>query len=217
MLFETARVNLGVSSEILNSVKVNLFHPQPVVRVGLAKWLEQVGVCHFSVKSSATELLDSSEDEILLLGIESIQGLDGDAFRRLERCFAQKTVVLATRGQLDRFGWRLPKNIGSLISPCSALGEFVHAIRSVTNRNAYMDPSLSATWSRVATEAGFELTNRQLQVLRLVANGKTSVQIAALLGLRKKTIENHSAAIKERMCVASAAEMVNKAHLRGIC
>ena len=211
------RINLELCSETLNSVKVNVFHLQPVVCVGLTTWLEEAGVSDFSVKESAIELLDSGEDDILLLDIESIPGFDACSYERLEQCFAKRTIVVATAEQLDRFGGRLPRNVGCLMPPCGAFDDFVLAILAVTNGSAYVDPSLAATWDRVLAEPDFELTNRQLEVLRLVAKGMTSVQIAAVLGLRPKTIENHRAAIKDRMGVVSAAEMINKAHKRGIC
>ena len=212
-----SRVNLKAYSGILNTVKVSIFHRQPVVRVGFSTWLEQAGIFRSSVKATATELLDSCDDEILLLDVASIQGLDTNSFNRLKRHWATKTIVVATRDQLNRLGWRIPENIGSLIPPCGAFDDFVQAILSVTHQSTYVAPGLLAAWNRVLVEPSFELTNRQLQVLRLVASGKTSVQIAGLLGLSPKTVENHRAAIKDRMGVVCAAEMVNKAHKRGIC
>ena len=212
-----SQVNVEVCKQLLTSIKVNAFHHHPVFCAGLSSLLEQVGVCHFSIKSSAAELVNSCEDEALLLDIDSILRLDSSSFQRLEKCLAKKTAVIATREQLDRLGGRLPENIGSLISPRASLEEFVHAIVALTNQRTYVDSNLATTWERVLSDPGFELTNRHLQVLRLVARGKTSVQIASLLGVRPKTVENHRAAIKERMGVVSAAEMVNEAHKRGIC
>lgn len=209
-------VNLDAYAEILDSVRVNFFHLQPVVCIGLAAWLEQAGIGYFSAKESATDLLNSGEDEILLLDLESIQGFNACSFLRWKQRFAPNTAVVATVEQLDRFGGLLPENNGSLISPCGVLEDFVHAILGVTNRSSYVAPSLSATWDRVLAAPRFELTYRQTEILRLVANGKTSAQIAGLLGLRPKTVENHRAAIKERMGVFSAAEMVNVAHKRGL-
>ena len=217
MLSEMTRVNVEVCSKILNSVRVNAFHLQPVVCIGLARWLEQAGVGYFRVKASVTELLDSREDEILLLDIEAIHSLDAYSLQHLERCFAPRTIVVATCKQLERFGGQLPENIGSLVPPYGDSDDFIRAILAVTDHSTYIDPSLSATWDRVLEEPSFELTNRQLEILQLVADGKTSLQIAGLLGVRPKTVENHRAAIKERMGVVSAAEMVNVAHKRGIC
>ena len=204
-------------TKVLAAVKVNAFHLQPVFCAGLAAWLQDAGVFRFSVKTSVTKLLESHEDETLLLGIESIPSLDAYSFERLKQCCAPRAAVVATRDQLSRLGGRLPKNIGSLVSPCGTSEDFVQAILATTNSNTYVDPKLSATWDRVLAGPGFELTQRQLEVLQLVAKGKTSVQIAKLLGVRPKTVENHRAAIKERMGVVSAAEMVNEAHKRGIC
>ena len=218
---EVSQVNAEVCVEygkqVLTSTKVSAFHHHPVFCAGLSLLLKQVGVGHFSVKASAAELLNSCEDEALVMDIESIQELDSSSFQRLEQCFAQQTAVVTTRAQLERLGGRLPKNIGSLISPRATLEEFVHAIIALTNQSTYVDPKLVNSWNRVLADPGFELTNRHLQVLRLVARGKTSVQIASLLGVRPKTVENHRAAIKERMGVVSSAEMVNEAHKRGYC
>ena len=211
------RDNLDVCVDVLSSIKVSAFHLHPVVCVGLAALLKEAGVCHFSVKASAAEVLNSRGDEILLMDIESFYRLEPCLSQRLEQCCAPKTVIVASSEQLDRLGGRLPENIGSLISPCSSLEDFVDAIVAVKNQETYVDPNLSMIWSRLLAEPCIELTNRQLEVLQLVAKGKTSVQIAGLLGVRPKTVENHRAAIKERMGVVSAAEMVNEAHKRGIC
>ena len=211
------RVNLEICAEVLASVKVSAFHRHPVVCAGLSALLKHAGVRHFSLKTSASEVLHSRGDEILLLDIESIQRLDPFSFQRLEQHCAPRTAIVATCEQLDRLGGRLPKNIGSLLSPCGALEDFIHAVIALTEQKTYLDPKLSATWTRVMAEPGVELTKRQLEILQLVARGKTSVQIAGLLGVRPKTVENHRAAIKERMRVVSAAEMVFKAHKRGIC
>ena len=211
------RVNLEVCTETLRSVRVNAFHLHPVVCLGWAALLHEAGVNQFSAKTSVTELLNSGHNEILLLDIESIHGLDSYSISRLEQDYAPKAVVVATPGQLVRLGGRLPTNIGSLVSPRGALENFVRAIVAVARREAYVDPSLLATWHRIQAAPSIELTSRQLEVLHLVAEGKTSVQIAGMLGVRPKTVENHRAAIKDRMRVVSAAEMINEAHKRGIC
>ena len=128
MLLVMLSLNTEVCTEDLTSTKVSAFHLHPVFCVGLAAWLEEAGVCQFCVKASAIELLDSSEDELLLMDIKSIQELDPCSFKRFEQGCAQRTIVVTTCEQLDRFGAGIPKNIGGLVSPRGVMQEFISAM-----------------------------------------------------------------------------------------
>ncbi len=55
------------------------------------------------------------------------------------------------------------------------------------------------------------LTRRELDVLRLLAKGNTNRQIASLLGLSMRTVENHRANLMGKLGLASRVELVNYA------
>ena len=79
----------------------------------------------------------------------------------------------------------------------------------------------SARWSSRATghataPALARLSEREQEVLRRTADGATSKEIAAALGLRPKTVENHRARILAKLGVANAAAAVRVALARGL-
>ena len=68
---------------------------------------------------------------------------------------------------------------------------------------------MTDTWGELKNS--IQLTARQVEIVRLVADGNSSKQIAALLNLSPKTVQNHRAEIMRRLSVVSAAEMISKA------
>jgi DNA-binding NarL/FixJ family response regulator len=60
-------------------------------------------------------------------------------------------------------------------------------------------------------EAGSELTSREMDVLRLVVDGKTNDQIGVALGISVKTVENHLHTIFQKMDVISRVEAAVRA------
>jgi two-component system response regulator NreC len=85
------------------------------------------------------------------------------------------------------------------------------AVRAVCQGNRYVSPSLDGR------PAGEEpLTPREREVLRLIALGHTSVEVAEQLGLSPRTIETHRARIHRKLGVVSRAELVRYALQRGM-
>jgi Response regulator containing a CheY-like receiver domain and an HTH DNA-binding domain len=96
----------------------------------------------------------------------------------------------------------------------------VHAIREVVRGEIYLSPGVS----RIVVDgylsgdrpAGDPLAPRERQVLQLVAEGKTSKEIAVLLGLTVKTAESYRARVMEKLDVHETAGLVRYAIRHGI-
>ena len=78
-----------------------------------------------------------------------------------------------------------------------------------------MDHLLTKTLDEITRNGTTVLTNRQMQILRMVATGDSSREIASKLRLSRRTVENHRARILERLSVNSASEMVEVARQNG--
>jgi len=96
--------------------------------------------------------------------------------------------------------------------------EILRAIHAVHRGEIYVPPSMTRALlhQAVTTEhrrvsALDALTRRELDVLRLLAKGNTNRQIAALLGLSMRTVENHRANLMGKLGVVSRVELVNYA------
>src|SRR3954470_432689 len=105
----------------------------------------------------------------------------------------------------------------------SATDDLVHAIRTVAAGGTYLDPNLAGRLVDVyidrrpdgpAAEPG-ELTDRESEVVRLIALGHSNKEIAARLEISVKTVETHKARSLEKLDLHSRADLVRYALQRG--
>ncbi|MBZ0090109.1 MAG: response regulator transcription factor [Thermoanaerobaculia bacterium] len=96
--------------------------------------------------------------------------------------------------------------------------EILQAIRAVSHGDIYVHPAMTRALLHqpVTTEhrrgtAVEELTRRELEVLRLLVKGNTNRQIASLLNLSMRTVENHRANLMGKLGLVSRVELVNYA------
>lgn len=103
----------------------------------------------------------------------------------------------------------------------SAPAELIHAIRAVAAGGKYMDPKLAAkvmdnySDRAVRGEAKSSLTDRESEVLRLIALGYSNKEIAARLSLSVKTVEVHKANAMRRLNITSRIDLVRYAIFQG--
>lgn len=98
------------------------------------------------------------------------------------------------------------------------VAHLIRAIREVTRGGVYVSPSVSTTVapaSLAKTDFPLDrLTRRERQVLQLIAEGKKTKEIAALLGVKIKTAESHRTRIMRRVNIHETANLVRYA-IRG--
>jgi DNA-binding NarL/FixJ family response regulator len=101
-----------------------------------------------------------------------------------------------------------------------AASDLVHAIHEVAGGGLYLSPEISeivlSAWQDKAKLDRDPLTPRGQEVLRLVAEGKTTKEIARALGLSVKTAEAHRTRIMERLEIHDTAGLVRYAIRRGL-
>ena len=88
-----------------------------------------------------------------------------------------------------------------------ATGVVVAAVRGAVRGEGYFSPPVAAkmtAWARGEGPDG--LTEREVEVLRLVAEGKTNRQIGVALGISEKTVEKHLRGLFAKLGVASRVE-----------
>ena len=97
--------------------------------------------------------------------------------------------------------------------------EILEAIHAASRGDIYVHPAMTrallhqpvATEHRRGSPVVDALTPREIDVLRLLARGNTNRQIAVLLGLSVRTVENHRANLMGKLGLASRVELVNYA------
>jgi DNA-binding NarL/FixJ family response regulator len=113
--------------------------------------------------------------------------------------------------------------LGYLLKDC-ALEELVKAIRTVMRQKTYISPGLSDIlikdfanhWGGAPVSAYVVLTTREREVLQLMAEGKSTHQIAGSLSVSSKTVEAHRKQIMNKLGLHSIAELTKYAIRQGL-
>ncbi|HEX8773671.1 MAG TPA: response regulator transcription factor [Pyrinomonadaceae bacterium] len=175
-----------------------------------------------SAVASAQELLP----DIVVMDV-SMPQLNGlKATEKLKQVCPQVKVLTLTRhtdyGYLQQL---LRAGASGYVLKQSPPTELLHAIRAVAAGGKYLDPAVAGqvigSYSertaplRVAAQGGRELSEREAEVLRLIAWGYSNKEIAARLDISVKTVEAHKANAMKRLNITSRIDIVRFALLQG--
>jgi len=174
--------------------------------------------------ANGPELLDAARrlrPDVIVTDI-SMPGLNGlDALPQLKAETAStRVVVLTMHNDAELAARALRAGASGFLLKESAGEELVHAIEHALNGRVYLAPALTmdvmARMSRPPGETGPVLTPRQVEVLRLIAEGKRMKEIASVLNLSPRTVETHKYEMMELLGLHSTAELVRYALEHGL-
>ena len=94
--------------------------------------------------------------------------------------------------------------------------ELVKAVRLAARGRTYLQPEVGARLAAQPAEALDELSDRELEVLRLIALGYTNIEISERLQISNRTVESHRAHIQQKLHLAKRSELVRYALDRGM-
>jgi two-component system, NarL family, response regulator NreC len=98
----------------------------------------------------------------------------------------------------------------------AADAELVQAVRSAAAGDTYLQPALGARLASADSREADELSERERDVLRLIALGHTNAEVAEQLYISIRTVESHRAHIQQKLRLSSRAELVRYALERGL-
>ena len=128
-----------------------------------------------------------------------------------------RMVSLATQTDRTLFFDFLPLDVGAAgyVLKNADAAELEMAVRAVARGDGYLSPAVARHVVRGAVRRGesdtTQLTPRQREILQLIAEGASTKQIAAKLGLSVKTVETHRAKLMERLDIHDVAGLVRYA------
>ena len=126
-------------------------------------------------------------------------------------------VVLTMQAETAFARQALQSGVIGYVLKDAADAELVQAVRLAAEGKTYLQPSLGA---RLASEpepgAGDDLSERETEVLRLIAFGHTNAEIAEQLFLSVRTVESHRAHIQQKLGLTTRSELVRYALDHGL-
>jgi two-component system, NarL family, response regulator NreC len=162
--------------------------------------------------------VDGYRPHVLVLDLGMPDGSSSETIRQLRERAPETQIVIVTMEENPVFAQRaLVAGALGFVLKDRADEELAEAIRLAARGEQYLSPCVALPlhdMQRVVAED--KLTVREVEVLRLIALGHTSVEIATLLQLSPRTVETHRARIHRKLGLATRAELVGYALRRGL-
>jgi DNA-binding NarL/FixJ family response regulator len=206
------------------TIRVVLADDHQLVRQSLKALLEREG---FQVAGEASDgqealrLVPNVCPDVAILDI-SMPILNGlDAARELKKSSPKTKTILLTQHDEDQYVTEaLRAGVRGYVLKNQAATDLVHAIQQVCRGEIYLSPSISRTvveaFLSKTTLPTDPLTSRERQILQLIGEGKSSKEIAALLGISIKTAESHRTRLMRKLDIHELASLVRYAIRRGL-
>lgn len=212
----------------MTRIRVMIVDDHALVREGitaLLKFYEDVEVVGEAADGlEAIDRLAKLRPDIVLMDIAmpGLGGLEATVEIR-KRDPGVKVIVLSQYDDMEYVNRFLNANVSGYILKKAVGGELIAAIRAVAKGECYLHSSIASKVidgyvGKTAGSAGpyDRLTDREKQVLKLVAEGNTHKEIASNLGISVKTAVAHNTNICEKLGLHSKAELIKFAIQKGI-
>lgn len=196
----------------------------PMFREGLRTLLEEEGfeiVAEVSDGLEAVRLAGELKPQVAILdlGMPLLNGID--SAREINKRAPDVHVVMLTMYEEDAYVLEaLRAGIRGYVLKAQVADDLVQAIREVMRGGIYLSPGISDSVMvayRSKRELPFDhLTDRERQVLQLVAEGYTTKQIADLLSISPSTADSHRTRLMQRLQIHDTASLVRYAIRRGV-
>ncbi len=200
-------------------IRLMVVDDHEIVRQGLVKLIEMNEefkvVAEGSNGREAIKLMQLHRPDIVLMDL-NMPDMDGvEACRVItENGIGPKVIALTVCEEIDIITDALAAGAKGYILKNTNLENLTRIIRDVHEGKAYIDPSVATglidrynTYARQAEEkSSSPLSEREVEVLELISNGRTNREIAAELFISEKTVKNHVTNILRKLDVSDRTE-----------
>lgn len=207
-----------------SAIRVLIVDDHKIMRDGLRLMLGQhsdlLVVGEAGDRKTALELTAQTRPKVIVMDI-GLPDADGVDLSReiLEHWPDIRIVILSAVADQEHLDQAMEVGVSGYLLKVNASEDLVRAIRTVNVNETYLSPEVSAVLltgyrrlrytRRVEDQAA--LSERELQVLKLVADGRNTKEIAAELSLSVKTVETHRARLMTKLGLHSVAELTKYA------
>jgi len=214
----------------MSNIKVLLVEDHTILRKGLCSLLEnEYGIEVIGEAENGREGIEKAENllpDIVVLDI-SLPLLNGlEVTRQLKKRFPEIKILILTMHTSDEFVFEI-LNAGAkgYVVKKAAPTELVSAIHAVYLGQSFFSPEISKMMLdrmvekgqlQDVSDANEILTEREREILQLVAEGNSSRTIAEMLFVSLKTVENHRSNIMKKLDIDNLAGLIKYAISKGI-
>jgi DNA-binding NarL/FixJ family response regulator len=206
------------------AIRVVLADDHQIVRQGVRALLERQG---FSIVGEAADgneavrLVKELKPDVAVLDVAMPSWNGIDAAREISRvCPETRTIILTMFNEDHRLVEALRAGVSGYLLKTRAAEDLELAIREVCRGGVYLSRGLSQdiveAYLNRKPLAAAELSPRERQVLQLVAEGKTTKEVAVALGVSVKTAESHRTRVMSKLDIHETAGLVRYAIRNGI-
>ncbi|MHB9025431.1 MAG: response regulator [Armatimonadota bacterium] len=213
----------------MSAIRILLVDDHQIIREGLKTLLERHAdlrvVAEAEDGKMAVRLAQEVTPDVIVMDL-GLPGLNGiEATRQIHASRPEARVVALSMHDETRFVMEMFKaGAKGYLIKSAAFNELVSAIRTVVADRPYLSPRLAGELMQeyicqlpAQHASGFSvLTGREREVLQLLAEGKTTKQIAASLELSLKTAESYRQQLMEKLNLHTVAELTKYAIREGI-
>jgi len=209
------------------TIRIMLVDDHQVVREGFRGLLERQSdmevVGEAGDGRAGVKLAEELAPDVVVMDV-AMQGLNGvEATRQvLQRVPKVKVLALSMHPGKRVVGEMLQAGALGYLTKSCALEELVHAVRTVAAGGTFLSSSveqpdeIGALRPDSAARGKAELSQREREVLQLVAEGMSTKEVAATLHVSTKTIETHRGNIMRKLGIHSIAELTKFAVREGL-
>lgn len=203
--------------------RVILADDHALVRQSLRALLEREGFVVVGEAADGQEALRLAQSEnpdvaVLDISMPLFNGVDA-ALELSRTCPKVRAILLTQHDEKQYVAQALRCGVKGYVLKSQAASDLVQAIREVCRGQVYLSPGVARAVIDAYAEpvgANDTLSVRERQVLQLIAEGKTSKQIATLLGVSAKTVESHRARLMQKLDIHEIAGLARYAIRHGL-
>ncbi|MBU0677224.1 MAG: response regulator transcription factor [Verrucomicrobia bacterium] len=207
-------------AQLSQRYRVLLVDDHPIVRQGVASLLRQeedMEICAEAESGpEALEALRTHNPSVIIVDI-SLRGSDGLELTKAIRGLCKIPILIMSMHDEAIYAERaLRAGANGYIMKQEVAHQIVDALRCVIAGDTYVSASVRQSLLREFVRKGRtaasgsidSLSDRELEVLRLIGEGQGTGQIAEVLNLSPRTIETYRAHIKDKMCISGSSELL---------
>jgi two-component system, NarL family, response regulator NreC len=207
-------------------MKVVLADDHRMMRDGLRAVLEKAGVRVLGEAANGHEAIAEAKrlrpDVVVMdVGMPELNGIDATK-RLIAELPGTKVLALSMTADRRYVSAMLEAGASGYLLKNAASEELLSALASVTRGETYLSPAITkatgAPAMRRRTPSGLErpLSTREREVLQLIAEGKSSKEIGATLGIALPTVETHRRQLMAKLNLRTIAELTKYAIREGL-